>query len=83
MSTDTHEMSEFRRWLISVGEERVGKRGKAQGEVRAVLTVLDARQIDVPEPVRRRITECADADQLDVWVRRAATADTVEDLFDE
>lgn len=88
MSTDTHEeMSEFRQWLISVGEAK-GKEegkaeGKAQGEARAVLTVLDARRIDVPEQARRRITGCADADQLDVWVRRAVTADTVEDLFDE
>ncbi|MGI9004491.1 MAG: hypothetical protein ACR2GH_23045, partial [Pseudonocardia sp.] len=56
--------------------------GKAEGEARAVLAVLDARGIDVPPDARARIAECSDLDQLDVWVRRAVTAETVHDLFD-
>lgn len=55
--------------------------GRAEGEAAAVLAVLAARGIDVPEPARARITGCTDLDQLDAWVRAAATADSIEDLF--
>jgi hypothetical protein len=57
-------------------------KGKAEGEATAVLTVLGARGIAVPDHVRARITGCTDLEQLDTWVRRAATASTVDDLFD-
>jgi hypothetical protein len=55
--------------------------GRAEGESLSVLAVLEARGIPVPDEVRARITECTDSDQLNAWVRRAATADSVDDLF--
>jgi hypothetical protein len=57
-------------------------KGRAEGEATAVLEVLDARGFDVPEQVRARITACSDVGQLKIWVRRAATVRTVDDLFD-
>jgi hypothetical protein len=36
----------------------------------------------VPDEARARIIECTDVDLLETWVRRAATATTVDDLFD-
>jgi hypothetical protein len=56
--------------------------GMARGESAAVLAVLAARNIAVPEVVRDRITNCLDLVQLESWVRRAATATTVSDLFE-
>jgi hypothetical protein len=53
----------------------------AQGEVRAVLAVLEARGIDVPEKVRDEINACTDPDVTETWVRRAVTAASVDDLF--
>lgn len=53
-----------------------------QGEAKALLAVLDARGVAVPDEVRADITGCTDIDQLDTWIRRAATAQNVEDLFD-
>lgn len=47
-----------------------------------MFAVLDARGIEVSEAARTRITDCTDLDQLDIWVRRAATAEKVDDLFD-
>lgn len=44
--------------------------------------MLAARGIDVPAAARDRITGCTDLDQLDAWIRRAATADSIEDLLD-
>jgi hypothetical protein len=55
--------------------------GEVKGEVKAIFAVLSARGIEVPEDVRARISECADLDQLEIWVRRAATAESVHDLF--
>jgi hypothetical protein len=55
--------------------------GKAEGEAKAILAVLSARGVEVPEQERARISECTDLELLDSWVRRAATADSIEDLF--
>jgi hypothetical protein len=45
-----------------------------------VLTVLDARGIAVSHAVRDQILACTDLDQLDIWLRRAATAASAEDV---
>lgn len=74
MSTGTYQFqSEFALRHIN--------RGRATGEANAVLMVLAARGIEVPDDVRDRITGCGDLDQLDTWIRRASTADSIEDLF--
>nr|MDT0665135.1 hypothetical protein [Micromonospora sp. DSM 115978] len=85
--------SDFARRHIAEGEARAkaegearGKaegeaRGKAEGEARAVLAVLEARGVDVPDGVRQDIASCTDLNQLDVWIRRAGTATTIEDLL--
>jgi hypothetical protein len=46
------------------------------------MAILDARGIEVPEEVRADITKCTDLDRLEVLVRRAAIANTIEDLND-
>jgi hypothetical protein len=45
------------------------------------MAILSARGIAVPEDAGRRIGECTDLDLLEVWVRRAVTAESVDDLF--
>jgi hypothetical protein len=55
--------------------------GRAEGEVRALLAILNTRGIPVPEDARARITGCTDLDQLDTLIRRAITATTIQDLF--
>ncbi|MGH3567160.1 MAG: hypothetical protein ACRDRH_14255 [Pseudonocardia sp.] len=78
VATGTYEyQSDFARRYFSQGEAK----GKAEGEAKAVLAVLDARGIDVPDRARARIADCSDIDQLDTWVRRAVTAESVHDLF--
>lgn len=65
------------------GREEGREVGKAEGEAKALLTVLDARGIAVPEPVLARITACGDPEQLNAWVGRAGTATRIEDVFGE
>jgi hypothetical protein len=55
--------------------------GRAEGEATALLTVLAARGIDVPEDARVRIVACADTDTLTTWIGRAVTAHSIEDVF--
>ena len=56
--------------------------GLASGEARSVVLVLDARGIRVSDAARERILGCADSELLDRWVRLAATADSVDELFE-
>lgn len=80
--TSTYEFqSDFARRYFSAGRVEGEAEGEARGEARAVLAVLDARGIEVPEVTRQRIRECTDLAQLDDWVRRAATASSVDELF--
>jgi hypothetical protein len=66
--------SEFARRLVS--------RGEADGEAKALLAILDARKIQVPDDIRADITTCTDTAQLEEWIRRAATAEKIQDVLD-
>jgi hypothetical protein len=57
--------------------------GKAAGRAHALLTVLAARGLDIPEHVRARITACTELAQLDAWLARAVTAATAADVVSE
>ncbi|WP_433041364.1 hypothetical protein [Dactylosporangium sp. CS-033363] len=54
--------------------------GEARGEAKSLLAILEARGIEVPDETRSRIADCTDSDQLGTWVRRAATAEKIQDL---
>ena len=58
---------------------RAGSRAGEAAE--AVIEVLEARGIEVPAADRAHITACQDIEQLTTWIRRAATAESVDDLF--
>lgn len=54
----------------------------SQGEVKALLAVLDARGVDVADDIRADIVTCTDIAQLESWIRRAATAEKIQDVLD-
>ncbi|MEQ4303811.1 hypothetical protein ABNF97_20930 [Plantactinospora sp. B6F1] len=72
--------SEFRSELLREVDAHGEARGEARGEGRAVLTVLETRGVPVSEAVREQILTCTDLAQLDIWLRRAVTAVTAEDV---
>ena len=83
-ATVGHEyQSELLRELAAQHEELGEARGEARGEGRAVLTVLEARGVEVAATVREHILACTDLAQLDVWLRRALTASSGEDVVRE
>lgn len=58
-------------------------RGRAEGEARALLAVLQARGLEPTEVDRNRILITTDPVILERWVRRAAVAESVEEVFAE
>ncbi|WP_241826980.1 hypothetical protein [Streptomyces graminilatus] len=56
-------------------------KGKAEGEAKGILLVLEVRGIAVPADVHERITTCADLDRIDTWLERSRTVVRAEDLF--
>lgn len=58
------------------------EKGLHQGEQAALLEVLDARGLKVDEAARQRIMACTDLSQLKVWVRRAAIAESLSEIFE-
>jgi hypothetical protein len=70
----------YRSELLREVDARGQAQGEARGEGRAVLTVLDTRGVQVPEAIREHILACTDLAQLDIWLRRAVTATTAEEV---
>jgi predicted transposase/invertase (TIGR01784 family) len=65
------------------GEARGEARGEAKGRANAVLAVLTARGIAVPEPIRARIMSCTEVATLDAWLARAVTASSAAEVVAE
>ncbi|MEV3857883.1 hypothetical protein AB0J38_26590 [Streptomyces sp. NPDC050095] len=63
--------------------EEIRDEGRAQGEAKAVLRILEKRGVHVTEEARARITSCTDLDVLDLWLDRSVTATEVAELFAE
>jgi hypothetical protein len=69
--------SEFARKYTSLGRAE----GRAEGEARAILAVLEARGLSPSTEQRARVLACADLDELERWIRRAATVPSADELF--
>ena len=52
-----------------------------RGVANVILLALEARGLTPSDEARERITSCRTLYQLDVWVRRVATAESMDDLF--
>ncbi|GAA2639787.1 hypothetical protein GCM10010307_39390 [Streptomyces vastus] len=55
--------------------------GRAQSRAEDILDVFDVRGLDVPEPVRERITNCDDPETLRHWHRRAVIVRSADEIF--
>ncbi len=57
--------------------------GRAEGAASALLTVLQARGLAVPDSFRERILSQKDPERLKLWLKRAAVATSVAAVLDE
>ena len=74
--------SDFAKRYVAQGRTEGRAEGEALGRAHAILGVLTARALPVPEPVRERILGCSDLDLLDRWLARAVTAQAAADVVD-
>jgi hypothetical protein len=70
--------SEFARKYVAQGREE----GLHEGERTALLKVLEARGLVVKQRARQRILACTNSAQLDLWLRRAVSVRSTEELFE-
>jgi len=59
------------------------KKYVAEGTANAVLTVLRARGLAVPDALRERILAQKDPERLKLWLERAIVATSVAAVLDE
>jgi len=81
-STTFKYQSPFAQKYFGEGEAKGKAEGKAEEAAVAVLTVLRARRIEVPDAVCERVQRCDDIEVLQTWLSRAATAAEIGDVFD-
>ncbi|MEU7373162.1 hypothetical protein [Streptomyces albidoflavus] len=63
--------------------QEIRAEGKAEGEARALLVVLQARGFQLPPATEQKVSECRDSRTLNQWLSRAATADSLDEVFHE
>jgi hypothetical protein len=74
----THLKDEFVDGFLDQGRTE----GMPKGEAQMLLRVMAARGFEIPEHIRVRVAECADTDRLEAWADRAATATSLDDIFE-
>jgi hypothetical protein len=57
------------------------RKHRGEGQAEDILAFLSARGFAISSEARIRIISCTDLEQLQIWVRRAATVDSVDQLF--
>jgi hypothetical protein len=65
------------------GHDEGRREGEATARARAVLTVLQARGLAVPDAARERVLAQKDPTRLERWLAKAAVAASVADVLDE
>jgi hypothetical protein len=63
--------------------EDARKEARTETRAGAVLTVLRARGIAVPDAARERILAQKDADRLECWLEKAVFAASIGEVLDE
>ncbi len=63
------------------GRQEGQQEGRLEGERIAILDVLDARGLVVSDAARKKVMACTELEQLKGWLRGAATARSVQELF--
>jgi hypothetical protein len=74
-------MSSLTRTYQSEYAQMIRAEGRAEGEAKAVLRVLERRGITVSSAAREQILACTDTTVLDGWLDRALDAASVDDVF--
>jgi hypothetical protein len=56
-------------------------KGRAEGRAEGVLMIFRARALTVDDGTRERVLACRDLPTLERWLMRAATANSIDEVF--
>jgi len=73
--------SEYEKTFVERIHDQGIAEGEARGEAKALLRLLDARELDLTQGQREQVMSSTDAAQLDRWFDRAITASTAAEVF--
>jgi dipeptidase len=62
-------------------EREEAEREEVRQIAEGVLTLIDARGIEIDDAERQRVLDCEDRDELQAWLTQAATASSARELF--
>ena len=60
---------------------QLAQQSVAEAEARLIFRFLEERGIAVEDRHRRTIEQCRDIETLELWIMRAATVESADDLF--
>jgi predicted transposase YdaD len=66
--------------LIQQGEARGMAKGRVEGRAEGVILVLRTRFNSVPEKIQKRVRTCFNPEQLETWIRLAASCQSLEEF---
>ena len=82
MQTKEYLSPTFRR-IAAKGKAEGRAEGKAEALAAGILTVLQARGLQPSRSVTKAVRACHDCARLEVWLRRAVTVASPEELIDQ
>ncbi len=77
---EREDSMKFYEMRLAASEERGEVRGRAEGQAKTLLKLLQLRFGSIPDRTRTRV-EAAVPEQLDAWVERVLTAPTLDDAL--
>jgi hypothetical protein len=69
--------------IYDQGEAKGEAKGKAEGKAEALLRLLDKRGLALSDEQQKRVGDCTETAQLDLWFDRAITASSTAEVFAE
>ncbi|WP_428268199.1 hypothetical protein [Haliangium sp.] len=81
--SDHPDMVKHDEEVLQQGIDLGTRKGEDIGMRKALLRLMHARGLTAGETARARIDACTDADVLNRWIDRAATANELADIFDD
>ena len=66
---------------VADGEAKGEAKGEARGEAKALLRILSSRGLSATDAQRHQIQACEDTQQLERWIERALSADSVAEVL--
>ncbi len=76
-----NDMLENWREIYANWERKVKREGRREEKAHAIVTVLEARGLEVTNTQRKTLRECSNLTQLEAWLRAAVTTPDVDSLF--